>query len=450
LQPTRSISPVTTLLAGIQWLFFMFANTVVIPISIGQAFHLAPAVVTASLERSFIYTGIACILQGTLGHRLPLMEGSAGLWWGTILSLAASAEALGQSLPGLGGNLEVGILLSGVIVILLGILGAGYWLRRLFTPVVTSTFYFLLGAQLVQIFLKGMLGLTEGSRIDPPIALLSIALVILVLLLSIRGRGLISNFALLIGIIIGWIAFHLLFPGHTLALAPAGNALFEIFPWGNLTFNLGVILTIVLTGLISMSNTFAALQGAEDVFSTSISPAQYKRSFVITGFSSIVAGALGLVPYAPYVSSLGFLRATRILERMPFLIGRGWFVWLGPYPALGKLVACVDYVAVFDEQSSVRGDGVLALILLLVDDRELARSVEQDTAGHTGHQVFHGNERRRLVSLHQPRARREGQPLATEVAAARAGVLPRQQILDRPAQRVAHLAMRQRDPPRRP
>lgn len=339
MQPTRSISPVTTVLAGIQWLFFMFANTVVIPISIGQAFHLAPNVVTASLERSFIYTGIACILQGTLGHRLPLMEGSAGLWWGTILSLAASAQALDQSLPSLGGNLEVGIILSGLLVILLGILGVGYWLRRLFTPVVTSTFYFLLGAQLVQIFLKGMLGLTEGSRIDPPIALLSIALVILVLLLSIRGRGLISNFALLIGIIIGWIAFRLLFPGHTLALAPAGSALFEIFPWGGLIFNLGVILTIVLTGLISMSNTFAALEGAEELYSTSISPAQYRRSFVITGFSSIVAGILGLVPYAPYVSSLGFLRATRILERTPFLIGAALFILLGAIPALGQLFA---------------------------------------------------------------------------------------------------------------
>src|SRR5256885_16990225 len=74
LQPVRSITPVTTLLAGVQWLFFMFANVVVIPISIGSAFHLPPAVITASLERAFIYTGIACILQGVIGHRLPLME----------------------------------------------------------------------------------------------------------------------------------------------------------------------------------------------------------------------------------------------------------------------------------------------------------------------------------------------------------------------------------------
>jgi xanthine/uracil permease len=170
--PARSIPPVTTALASIQWLFFMFANIVVIPLSIGYAFHQPPAVITASLERAFIYTGIACILQGTIGHRLPLMEGSAGLWWGVILSLAASAQASGQSLAVLGGTLEVGIILTGLIIILLGVTGLGWWLRLLFTPVVTSTFYFLLGAQLCAIFFKGMLGLSTSTHIEQGDALL--------------------------------------------------------------------------------------------------------------------------------------------------------------------------------------------------------------------------------------------------------------------------------------
>src|SRR5437763_15291724 len=104
LQSVRSITSVTTLLAGVQWLFFMFANVVVIPISVGSAFHLPPAVITASLERAFIYTGIACILQGVIGHLLPLMEGPAGRWWGVMLSLAASAQARGQSVSRHGGS----------------------------------------------------------------------------------------------------------------------------------------------------------------------------------------------------------------------------------------------------------------------------------------------------------------------------------------------------------
>jgi len=335
----RGISPIATGLAGLQWLFFMFANIVVIPLSIGYAFHQPPAVITASLERAFIYTGIACILQGTLGHRLPLMEGPAGLWWGVILSLAASAQAEGQSLAVLGGTLEVGIILTGLIIILLGVTGLQRWLRLLFTPLVTSTFYFLLGAQLCSIFFKGMIGLSSGTHIQPGIALLSLGLVVLVLLLSIFGRGLISNFAILTGIIVGWIAFVLLFPGNTAPLAPAGNVLFAILPWGPPSFNIGLLITIVLTGLISLSNTFAALEGAKTLFEQEVSNAQYRRSLVVTGFSSLVSGLFGIVPYAPYVSSFGFLRTTRILKRAPFLMGAALFILLGLIPALGQLFA---------------------------------------------------------------------------------------------------------------
>ena len=47
----------------------------------------------------------------------------------------------------------------------------------------------------------------------------------------------------------------------------------------------------------------------------------------------------GFVPYAPYTSSLGLLRATRILGRAPFLIGAVLFILLGAIPALGQLFA---------------------------------------------------------------------------------------------------------------
>lgn len=339
LRGNAATSSLTTLLAGVQWLFFMFANVVVVPISVGQAFHQPPAVVTASLERAFIYTGIACILQAVIGHGFPLMEGPAGLWWGFILSVAASAAAAGQSLGTLGGSLEVGMLISGALVMLLGLFGLAWWLRRLFTPIVTSTFYFLLAAQLCAIFLKGMVGLSTGPVIQPAIALFSFALAMLVLLLSIYGRGLISNLALLIGIIVGWIAFRLLFPGQLASQTPAGNALFALFPLGGLAFNIGVIAATVLAGLISLSNTYASLEGTEPLFQEPITPARYRRSFLITGLSSVVSGLFGLVPYAPYTSSLGFLRATRIYTRTAFILAAVLFILLGIIPTLGQLFA---------------------------------------------------------------------------------------------------------------
>ena len=54
----------------------------------------------------------------------------------------------------IGGALWVGIMLSGILIMVLGALGIGNILKRLFTPVVMSTVLFLLAAQLVGISQK--------------------------------------------------------------------------------------------------------------------------------------------------------------------------------------------------------------------------------------------------------------------------------------------------------
>src|SRR5690606_33526516 len=136
----------------------MFANTVVIPITIGEAFDLSSVEVASALQRSFIYTGLACILQAFIGHKYPLMEGQSGLWWGALLSISASASSAGMTISEMGGALAVGIIISGILIMILGALGIGKVLNRLFTPVVMSTVLFLLAAQLIGIFTKGMLG----------------------------------------------------------------------------------------------------------------------------------------------------------------------------------------------------------------------------------------------------------------------------------------------------
>lgn len=75
-------SSLKTIFASLQWLFFIFANTVVVSVSIGTAFGLDSAEIAAMLRCSLIFTGVACVLQGMFGHRYPLMEGHSGVMWG--------------------------------------------------------------------------------------------------------------------------------------------------------------------------------------------------------------------------------------------------------------------------------------------------------------------------------------------------------------------------------
>ncbi|MEH7307804.1 uracil/xanthine transporter [Neobacillus drentensis] len=326
----------TMFLAGLQWLFFMFANTVVIPLTIGVAFDLSAGEVASALQRSFVFTGASCILQAVFGHKYPLMEGQSGLWWGAILSICASASSAGLSLAEVGGGLSLGIIFSGALVMILGFLGMGRVLKRLFTPVVMSTVLFLLASQLIVIFTKGMLGLGTSDQIDLPTAGLSILLIILVVWINLKGPGVIRNFSILIGIVAGW-GIHAVFIPAPAAHVSTSTEFFQIFPWGKPSFSLGLILMAVITGLVNTTNTMASIKGIEPILKTSTTNDQYRRSFVLTGINSIVSGLFGLVPYAPYISSLGFLQSTLIFERAPIIIGGAMFIVLGLVPSLSNL-----------------------------------------------------------------------------------------------------------------
>src|SRR5699024_1443965 len=100
-----------------------FANIVIIPLTIGEAFHLSQDKVVATLQYSFVITGIACLFQAFFGHRRAIMEGQSGLWWGIILTLVTTSAAQGISLQELGSSLAVGIFISSIITIIIGFSG---------------------------------------------------------------------------------------------------------------------------------------------------------------------------------------------------------------------------------------------------------------------------------------------------------------------------------------
>ncbi|MCM2531237.1 uracil/xanthine transporter [Neobacillus pocheonensis] len=329
------LSTSTTIFASLQWLFFIFANTLVVPLSVGAAFHLSAAVIAVTLRTSFIFIGIACALQGMIGHRFSLMEGHSGLWWGLILSLCSEAAASGMTYTRMGGALATGIILAGVVSVLIGWLNLIPLLQKLFTPMVMSIYLFLLSIELILIFFKGMLKFTSGGSLDLPVSLFSLALVIITSVISIKGKGMISNFAVLIGIIVGWVIYSLIF-GTSQQAALGGGLKFTLFPWGKPNFEIGIVLTAFITGLLNLTNNISSIKAAEGLYGYSISSKNNRSSFIITGLLSMVSTVFGLVPNCPYASSLGLLESTRILDRKPLIIGGLLFAVMG---LVGPLVS---------------------------------------------------------------------------------------------------------------
>lgn len=330
------------LLASLQWFFFIFANIVIIPITVGEAFELNQGEVVSLLQMSFIVTGLACLAQAFIGHKRPILEGQSGLWWGIYLTLVATSSAQGISLVTLGGSLVTGVVIAGIITILIGVLGFGPAFDKLFTPGVMGVFMLLLGLTLIQIFLKGMLHIPFGNddagnvMIDLPISALSIFIVLVVIIISIKSPAHIRSYALLIGIILGWILFVILFPneGSTLSNSSSGNS--KLFPLGAPVWNTGIVITTAVAGLLNASNTFGALKGTDALLNKTTTNRDYVTSFSITGVATIASGIFGLVPYAPYVSSIGFLKQTNIYDKLPFIIGSLLFFLMGVITPIGE------------------------------------------------------------------------------------------------------------------
>ncbi|WP_251525663.1 uracil/xanthine transporter [Metabacillus litoralis] len=326
-----------TTFASLQWLFFIFANVVVVPISIGVAFDLSPTEIAAIQRSSFIFTGVACMLQGFIGHRYPIMEGPSGVIWGLVLNLCSSASSLGMSFPEIGGGIATGLLLAGAFTILLSICNLFPLIHKVITPMVMSVYLFLLTFQLIIIFFRGMLKINEDGILDLPITFYSFGIVIFVSLLNIVGNKIIGNFSILLGIVIGSIGYFFLFSTEAIDLSKTSSI--HLFPLGQPNLELGIIAITFLGCLINLSNTSASIVAISKLYHEKPTNRQYKSSYLLTGIYAAIAPVFGLISYAPFASSIGFLESTKILIKKPFLIGGGLMILLGIIPALGSLLA---------------------------------------------------------------------------------------------------------------
>jgi xanthine/uracil permease len=329
----------TTPLASLQWLLYMFANTVVVPLTVGAAFDLPPDVIAGTSRCSLIFTGIACILQSLVGHRFPLMEGHSGLMWGLLLTLSASASAMGMSLGEIGGGIATGMLLSGFVVAIMGALNLLNVLQRIFTQMVMSVFMFLLTFQLLFIFSKGMLPLTPEGVLNVPVSLFSIGLATFVIVLKIKGKPAIGNFSILIGMAVGWGLYLILFPDQQAATYTPSGFHLTLFPLGQPNWNVSIIAVTFLASLLNLSNTVASVRAGAALFRQTVTNAQWNRTYILAGLYSIGAALFGLIAYAPFASTIGFLESTRNFDRKPFLIGGALMVMLGVIPVFGGILA---------------------------------------------------------------------------------------------------------------
>ncbi|TCZ79337.1 purine permease [Paenibacillus albiflavus] len=342
-----------TILSSLQWTLFIIAGNLVAPIAIASVFHLDPADTLLFIQRTLFVLGVAGLIQVLFGHRLPIHEGPAGLWWGVFTLYASLGVTLFGSETETLRVLSFSLIVSGIICIILSLMGFIEKLARLFSPMVIGTYLILLVTQLSGSFVKGMLGISGVNvKIDGTVALISIGLVLLSLILDKFAS--LAQYSIIILIAIGWGLFYYFDLVPPITMPNEWFHLPDIFVFGTPRMEWSMIPTVILLTLLLITNMVATVRVVENVLKGNKEyerKVSMKRTGLFTGVSQIIGGIFSAVGSVPISGAAGFIASTRIKDRLPFIIASCLVLFVSIFmPILAVFAAlpsAVGYAAIF-------------------------------------------------------------------------------------------------------
>lgn len=344
------------LAGGIQWAVFLMASSIAAPIAIAHVFGMDSGDTALFLQRTIFVLGVACLLQALLGHKLPINEGPAGLWWGIFVVYAGMVGVFYSTPHDALQALQSGMLYSGVLFIILAAAGVITKMKKLFTPAITFTYLMLLIMQLSGTFIKGMVGVeTPDDVIDLRVVFGSLLILIITFGAMGNKREWVSKYAVLLSIGVGWAIFAVL--GRAPSVGFVSDHIIELpkmFVYGPPVWDGGVAVTAVFITLLLIANMLASIRVMENLlkqkFSIQVEDRVRQGSFV-SGINHLLSGVFSAIGPVPISGAAGFVGTTGMASILPFIVGSALIVAITFFPSImavfAALPAPVAYAVTF-------------------------------------------------------------------------------------------------------
>ncbi|WP_299550708.1 nucleobase:cation symporter-2 family protein [uncultured Tateyamaria sp.] len=326
---------------GVQHVLAMFASNVTPSIIVAGAAGLAfggPEQVYL-IQMAMLFAGIATLFQtvgfGPVGARLPIMQGTSFAFVGVLAGVAAT-QGLGVALTA--------CLIAGVIHFLLG--SVIQHLRWLFPPLVTGLVILAIGLYLIPVAIKYAAGGAAsfqmeaesfGSLMHWSVAL---SVVIVALVLKFFTKGLLSNAAILIGLLVGYIVAFVFGMVNFGAVSNAAWVMVPTpLPYG-FEISIGAIVAVTLVSIVSAIETVGDASATtkagagREATDREIAGATYAD-----GAGTAVAAVFGGLPNTSFSQNVGIVGMTGIMSRHVVTIGALVLVICGLIPKIGAVIA---------------------------------------------------------------------------------------------------------------
>jgi len=326
---------------GLQHVLAMFASNVTPSIIVAGAAGLAfgSAEQIYLIQMAMLFAGVATLFQtmgfGPVGARMPIMQGTSFAFVGVLAGIAAT-QGLGVALTA--------CIIGGLIHFALGsVIGS---IRFLFPPLVTGLVILAIGLYLIPVGIK----YAAGGAADFQMAAesfgslkhwtVALTVIVVALLFKFKTSGPLSNAAILIGLIAGYVVAAI-FGMVSLAGFQKSNWItsIQVLPYG-FEFSLGAVIAVTLVSIVSAIETVGdtsatAKAGAgRDATDSEISGATYAD-----GLGTAVAGVFGGLPNTSFSQNVGIVGMTGIMSRHVVTIAGLIMVVCGLLPKIGALIA---------------------------------------------------------------------------------------------------------------
>ena len=326
---------------GLQHVLAMFASNVTPAVIVAGAAGLAfgGAEQVYLIQMAMLFAGIATLFQtigiGPIGARLPIMQGTSFAFVGVLAGVAAT-QGLSVALTA--------CLIAGIIHFALG--GVIQKLRFMFPPLVTGLVILAIGLYLIPVAIKYAAGGAAdfqmaadsfGSLMHWTVAL---TVVVLSLVCKFLTKGLVSNAAILIGLLGGYIVAMAMGMVNFGGVAKA--AWFQVptvMPYG-FEISIGAVIGVTLVSIVSaietVGDTSATTKAGagRDATDDEIAGATYAD-----GLGTAVAAVFGGLPNTSFSQNVGIVGMTGIMSRHVVTIAGAILVVCGLIPKIGAAVA---------------------------------------------------------------------------------------------------------------
>lgn len=348
--------PLATAVLSLQWLMVLLPGLLVLGEVVAAALGLDPAGRVALLQRLLLLVGLVQLAQVWLGHRLPGLVGPATvLMVGMLATLGAGQDAVFGA-----------IAIGGGLTALVGALGLGRRLGRLYTPPVLAATLLLIAVSLGPTMRDLLFDpQTKGAGLAGPFAF-AMVLAGLMFFAQNRLKGLAGSAVLLLGLALGSAVYHVLGLGRSATALPAwsGLGLPGLSPMP-LALDWGVLAAFVLCYLALVANELASVEALGPMLNLGDLGRRPDRAVLVSGLGGLVAGLWGLPGPVTYSVSPGVLISTKSASRFTLAPAAAALIVLALWPAglawVGLMPAPVVGAVLF----SLMANTVYAALLML-------------------------------------------------------------------------------------